>query len=352
MEQPTETRVPHDKLQQLVKEVFVRCNVPEDDANIVAETLVVANLRGVDSHGVLRVPMYAPLLQAGRMNPRPNITVTKETASILMVNADRSLGPVVTVFAMNKAIEKASATGIGCALIRATAHQGSLGYYPLMAVKQNMIGIIFTATAPIMAYFGSKQKALGNNPLAIAVPGNEHDHIMLDMATSVVAIGKIMVAADKGMPIPEGWALDQNGDPTTDPAAAIKGLLLPFGGPKGSGLALIIETMASLLAANSRIATSLLGGPRVPGGGAQNSIVMAIDIATFCDVDEYKKEVDRLYGAIKGLQKASEVKELFLPGEIEYQTHQERLRDGIPLPAATLSSLKETAESLDVGFPF
>ncbi len=343
-----EVRVDPEGLREFTRKVFIRAGLPPEDAEIETEVLIWANLRGVDSHGVLRIPSYVADIEAGIMNPKPNVQVLKETPATLLIDADSALGPVVTVFTMNQVIRKAKEIGIGWGLIRNTTHQGAMGYYALMAAKEDMAGIASVSSSPNMAPHGSRAAGVSNNPLAISVPGKRHRPLILDMATSVAAGGKVRLAIDKGISIPQGWALDENGNPTTDPRDAV--ILLPFGGPKGSGLAIMIECLSSLLVDNPLISPSLLGQEQ-PRDRTQNSFVAAIDIATFTDVAGYKGKVDNLVEGLKALPKTEGVDEMFAPGEPEDRVYSDRSQHGIPLPEGTVRNLRMISEKFEIGLP-
>lgn len=344
----SEIRVRSDDLSQFTKEVFVRVGLPLDDAEVEAEVLIWANLRGVDSHGVLRIPSYVEWVSTGIMNPKPNVQILKETPAIISIDADRSFGPVVTKMAMNCVMEKAKNVGIGWGLIRNTTHQGAMGYYSLMAAEQDMVGIAIVCGAPNMAPVGARSAGVANSPISIGVPGKNRDAMILDMATSVAAGGKIKLAVDKGIPIPEGWGLDQSGDPTTDPNLAVT--YLPFGGPKGSGLAIMFESMSSLLVNSPALEPVITNNPNVPRG-VQNGIVAAIDIGTFTDVEVYKGQVDSLIDALKSLPKAEGFSEVLVPGEPEDRVYKDRIQHGIPIPKGTARNLKDVAERFGVKLP-
>jgi len=362
----SEVRVAWESLHVFTKEVFVRVGMPPEDAEAEAGALIWANLRGVDSHGVLRIPWYVENVDKGVMNPKPNIQVIKETPATLLIDADRALGPVVTIFVVNLVIEKAKKAGIGWALIRNLTHQGALGYYSQMMARQDMAGIVFVCNPPNMAPYGARVAGVHNSPIAISVPAKRHHPLNLDMATSVVAGGKIWLAVDKGIPIPEGWALDKEGNPTTDPRQV--GALLPFGGPKGSGLALMFECLSSVMAGNPVLEPALLGkeiespvqGKKTEAIGErlsfvprhiQNSVVAAIDIRTFTDVEGYKEHIDNLIDGLKALPKTEGFSEIFVPGEPEERTFDDRSRNGIPLPEGTVRNLRSIAERFDVKLP-
>jgi LDH2 family malate/lactate/ureidoglycolate dehydrogenase len=343
-----EIRVPAGELEEFGKAVFVRVGVPSEDAALEARVLVWANLRGVDSHGVLRIPWYVEMLERGDMNARPRIHVEKETAATLLIDGDRALGPVVTTFAMRRAIDKARAAGIGWALIRNTTHQGAMAYYALMAAEAGMAGIAIVCSPPNMAPYGARAAGVHNSPIAIAVPASRYPPLCLDMATSVAAGGKLSLARDRRAPLPPGWALDATGRPTTDAEAAR--ILLPIGGPKGSGLAMMFETLTSLMVGNPLVAPALAGAPGA-GQHRQNSVVAALDIAAFTDVAAYRAEIDRLIEAVRRLPPAEAVGEVLVPGEPEDRAAAERGRLGVPLPAGTVENLRQVARRLGVPSP-
>ncbi len=343
-----EVRVHWQALKDFTRELFVRVGLPPEDAEIEADVLIWANLRGVDSHGVLRIPWYVELVDAGIFNLKPNIKVLNETAATILLDGDRAFGPVSTVRAMNMVIEKARDVGIGWCLIRNMTHQGAMGYYTLMAAREGMAGIAAVCSPPNMAPFGARAAGLHNSPLSIAVPAKQHKPIILDMATSIVAGGKLNLAIDKGSSIPVEWSLDRDGNPTTVPR--LDNILLPSGGPKGSGLAMMLECLASLMAGNPLAAPSLTGR-REALHGLQNSFVAAIDIGTFTDVEKYKEDVDALIAVEKSLPRAEGFDEIFIPGEPEDRAAADRLEHGIPLPKGTVANLREVAQRFGMPMP-
>ena len=343
-----EIRIPAGELQEFTKGVFVAAGVPSEDAALEAEVLVWANLRGVDSHGVLRIPWYVEMLGKGEMNARPNIRVERETAATLLIDGDRALGPVVTTLAMRRAIDKARTAGVGWAVIRNTTHQGAMAYYALMAANAGMAGIAIVCSPPNMAPFGARVAAVHNSPISIAVPAGRHRSLCVDMATSVAAGGKLSLARDKGIPLPPGWALDDAGQPTTDANRAK--ILLPFAGPKGSGLAMMFETLTSLMVGNPLLGPAFAGEPGA-GRHRQNSVVAAIDIAAFTDLAQYRAEVDRLIDGVRALPGAQGVSEVMVPGEPEDRSEEDRRRRGIPLPAGTVENMRSVAARFRVPLP-
>jgi len=341
-------RIRAEELEAFAAAVFEKVGLSPQDAATEAHVLVWANLRGIDSHGVLRIPQYVASVERGGMNPRAEIRIERETPAVLLIEADHAFGPVVTTFAMRRVIAKAAQIGIGWAVIRNTTHQGAMGYYASMAAEEGMAGLALVCNPPNMAPTGARAAGVHNSPIAIAVPAKRYGALVLDMATSVAAFGKIQLAIDKGVPIPLGWALDKDGNPTTDPQQAR--ILLPAGGYKGYGLALMFECLSSLFAGNPLLEPILLHEGTVRPG-TQNSVVAAVHIATFGDVEAYREHVDRLIEGIKSLPKAEGVEEIMVPGEPEQRVLAERQAQGIPLPEGTVRNLREVALRLGVPLP-
>jgi ureidoglycolate dehydrogenase (NAD+) len=341
-------RVDANALRDFTRDVLMRADMPADDAETVADILVWANLRGVDGHGVLRLPRYLYLIGIGLMNPRPEIREIRETPASVVIEADRALGPIAFGRAMARAIEKARAAGIGLGLVRNSTHAGAVGYYALQAVRADMVGIVTSTSLPNMAYHGARAAGVATSPIAIAVPGGEHAPLSLDMATAVASFGKLAQARHAGTSIPEDWALTADGAPTTDPNRAA--IPMPLGGPKGAGLALMFECIASLLVGNPLVEAELTGaeGERRHN---QNGMLIAIDIAQFIDVAAYGASLDRMVELIKALPKSPGTDEILVPGERGDRVLEERSRDGIPLAPGTWRALEETADRLGVDMP-
>ena len=347
MEQDT-IRISRDPLFEFAREVFSRVGMSPENATIEAEVLLWASQRGVDSHGVQLISTYVNNVEKGYMNPKPNIQIIQETAATLFVEADRSFGPVVTTFTMNRLMDKAREAGIGWGLIRNTTHQGAMGYYVEMAAKQNMAGIALVCNPPNMAPTGARIAGVHNSPLAIGVPAQERPPLLFDMATSVAAHGKIGVAIDKGVSIPDDWAIDAEGNPTTDPQKAR--VLLPAGGYKGYGLALMFECLSSVMMGNPLLGPCLHDqDPPLPY--TQNSVVAAINIGSFTDPDGYRQNIDALVAGLKGLPTVEGVDEVLVPGEPENKVYDDRTRNGIPLPPGLVQKLRDVGQQLDIALP-
>jgi ureidoglycolate dehydrogenase (NAD+) len=343
-----QVRIDAQELKQFMIRLFIELGFPPQGAEIGADSLVWANLRGVDSHGVLRFPWFLQLARDGHLKPEPDIQVVRETPAIVVIDADRGLGAVTATLAMRRAMEKAKQVGIGWALLTNTVTPLCIGYFTHMATQADMVGIAATYDRPNMAPYGAKTPGLHNGPLSIAVPARDHRPVLLDMATSVVARGKIDYAIDKGTPIPEGWALDADSNPTTDAHQAR--IMLPFGGYKGSDLGFMLECLCNIMAGDPR------AGPFLLNKGhdlrhRQNSVMAAIDVAAFTDVETYKARVADLIKGVKGLPKAEGFDEILVAGEPEDKFYDDRSRRGIPLPQGTVRRLREAAEQLGVEVP-
>jgi LDH2 family malate/lactate/ureidoglycolate dehydrogenase len=333
-------------LRRFTRDVFVAAGLSDAHAGTVADVLVWADLRGVESHGVTRIPMYVRLLDAGDLNPTPTITIRTDTPAAVVLEMDRAAGPVAMTTAAAAAIRKAREAGVGCALARGTTHSAALGYYTSAAARDGMAAIAFAASVPLMAYHGARVPGVSTSPISIAVPGGDRGPLVLDMATSVISAGGLAQARKAGRPLPPGAALDAHGAPTTDPSAAT--ILRPLGGHKGSGLSLMIECLTSLVLSNPIIADALK-----PAGGRhkQNGLVLAIDVARFADPTVFRAEVERLIAAVKALPREPGVAEILVPGERGDRTFERRSREGIPIPRATVDELARVADRFGVTMP-
>jgi ureidoglycolate dehydrogenase (NAD+) len=341
-------RIGKAELTAFASALFVAAGVAPAMAEEWATTLVWANLRGVDSHGVLRIPRYLDLLRRGSINPAPDIRVERRAGAIAVLEADRAPGAIAMSRAMAEAIERARAVHLGWCAARNITHAGAIGYFALQAAQAGMAGIVMTASGPMMAYHGSKAPGVSTNPLAIAVPARNRRPFLLDMSTSTVAMGKIMAARDKGAAVPTGWGLDADGRDTTDPSKIAT--LLPLGGPKGSGLSLMIECLTSLPVANPLIARALIER-NLADRPVLNGVAIALDVAAFGELGDFTAEIDRLAGAIAGLPRAEGVDRILLPGERGDAILVARERDGIPIPAGTWSRIVAAASGVGIAAP-
>jgi LDH2 family malate/lactate/ureidoglycolate dehydrogenase len=338
-----------DALIEACEQVLEKIDVPRDQAEMIAQVVVEGDLRGVESHGVLRLPAYVHRVQAGLMTAATELEVVRERGAMILLDAQDGFGQVAGIRAMNHAIERAQKYGVGVASVRNANHFGIAAYYAMIALSHKMVGMVATNAAPSMAAWGGTAPVLGSNPICVAIPtGQDVDvDIVLDMASSVVARGKIRLAASKGDRIPLGWALDADGCPTEDPQAALEGTLLPIGGPKGYGLALVVDVLAGVLP-GSDYSVHLSSVHDLSRRASVGFVMQAVDITAFADWAEYEKDVQTLIGEIRNSPRAPGVDRIFLPGEIEWLKWRERKQSGIPMPVKVLEQLRDLASELGV----
>jgi LDH2 family malate/lactate/ureidoglycolate dehydrogenase len=337
-----------EELAALTEKIFTAGGMNPAHAATVAEVLVWADLRGSPSHGVQRIPRYMEIIDAGEMNKNAAMRIIKEMPGAVLIDADRAPGQVAMTLAAEQATRKAKESGIGLALVRRTTHTAALGFYTRLAALKGMAALAGSASWPNMIYHGAREVGVATNPLAIAVPRRGDEPMIFDMATGVVALGKIVHAARSGEAIPEGWALDAKGNPTTDPNLAV--LPLPLGGPKGSGLSLMIECIASLITSNPLIAETL---EETEEGKKhrQNAFLIAIDIGAFGTLDLFTANLERTVTNLKALPRQDGVDEILMPGERGARTLAKRWGDGIIIPGATWTSIGVVAARFGIPLP-
>ena len=331
-----------DELRTRVSRIFERLGVPAEDAGIVSHHLVEADLRGVHSHGVIRVPTYATALKAGKINPTPKLEVVEDHGGQVVMDGDFGLGQLTAFRANELAIERGKEHGIAAVALRRSTHCGAMAYYAIRAREAGLIGLAITNAGMNMTPTGGTAKIIGNNPLAMAVPTTREWPMVLDMATSVVAGGKLDVARSKGESIPLGWARDKDGNPTTDPVAARAGSLEPLGGPKGYGMALMLDVLAGVLS-GGRFG-GMLGVDPDRGGMAQ--FFMTIDVTRFMPMEQFKARMDELIDQIHESPKSPGVNKIYVAGEIEYGLQSARERDGVPVEESVLAELDRVEQEL------
>ncbi|MBR1457547.1 MAG: Ldh family oxidoreductase [Oscillospiraceae bacterium] len=337
------------RLQAAVAQILIGKGVPAEDAAVVADSLVDADLTNVQSHGVQRVKFYTNGIDKGGMNPVCDLQPLTDSASCASYDAQCALGIVAAYKAMKIAIEKARETGIGLVTVRNSNHCSRVAYFIRMATEQNMLGIACSNAPKSMPPWGSREKYFGTNPFALGAP-THGDPVIVDMATSVVARGKIILADKKGASIPEGWAIDVDGNPTTDAAKALEGCVLPFGGAKGSGIALMVDVFSGILAGAAF--GGHIGNPFAHPENCMNCghALMAVDITRFQDLEEFKDKMEQFRTEIKGLKRANGVNEILLPGENSSNNRRKNLANGIDLPVAVYGELEELSRELQLPF--
>lgn len=341
-----------DDARNFVAALFAKAGVPAADAAAVARCLVEADLRGVVSHGVGRVPIYLHRIALGLVDPAAPIAVEELAPAVARVDGANALGFLVGRRAMAEAIERAGRFGIGMALAHRSTHFGMAASYLRQAIEAGFAAFAFTNASPAMPVWGGRVPFLGTSPFAFGAPGGEHGPpILLDMATSIVARGKIRRAAAAGQPIPPGWALDKDGKPTTDASAAYEGIILPLGGPKGSGLSLMMEVLAGVMSGSAF--GGEVGNQYSDEDRPQNVGHMFIALKPELAMDRagYAARMDALARRAKACPPVMEGEEILFPGEPEAKLEAQRLRDGIPLAKEDREGLVVAARTLGVPAP-
>ncbi len=356
------TTFPVERLSEFTVRVLQSFGVPEHDAHLAADVLAVSDLRGIDSHGIARLHSYFSMLSLGRINPQPKITTVRETVGTAVVDGDNGLGLVVGPHANDIAMDKADAAGSSWVATRNTNHYGIAGYYVLKALERDQIGWSMTNTTRIVAPLWGADRMLGTNPIAIAFPGKEEPPIVIDMATPAAAFGKIEMALRRQKPIPDGWAIDKEGYPTTDPERmADGGAMLPLGserergGHKGYCLGAMVDLLCGPLSGGN-------WGPFTPPftighadperevGEGLGHLFGAMRIDAFRDVDEFKLQIDDWIRTFRATRPAPDTDGPLIPGDPEREAEEIRRREGIPLIPAVVNDLREISSR--TGIPF
>lgn len=324
--------------------------LPTKDANLIADTLIEADLRGVYSHGVQLLPRYVRGLNHG-INPNPNVKTVVDNKAISIIDGDNGMGQVVANKSMDIAIEKSRMYGLASVSVRNSNHLGALAYYGMKAVKENMIAICATNGPAIMAPWGGVTETLSNNPICFAMPALSSHPIVLDMATSTAARNKIRVAADKGESIPLGWGLDSEGQPTIDPNIALKGLVAPMSEAKGFGLAVVVEILTSVISGGligKEVSRKALESKEIfyPVGASHYFYVLNVNM--FPDSLDFHSRVDQVSTQVHETKLAKNTKAVYMPGELEFITKENRLRNGIPISEAVLNNLDRLADEISI----
>ena len=338
--------VGHDELGRFIRGVLVAHGARDDDAAVVAEGLVWANLRGSDGHGVSRLPRYVKLLDNGEIDTKAQPRLTHDHAATFVLDCGHGFGPVAVMQAAAIAVERAKQAGVSFGLIRETTHTGAIGRYARWIAERGCAAILMGAGPALMAYHGARVASMGTSPIAIAVPSGQGP-IVLDMATSTISNGKILQSRATGTPLPPGTVLTADGEPTTDPKTAE--ILLPLGGPKGSGLALMFELLASVLAAAPIQARTL--GPEKRTRNTGNTAMFVVDIAAFRLMGDFIADADELAAILKALPRQAGFDEILLPGERGNRTEAVRRKSGIPIPTRLWQELEVIAKADGVRMP-
>ena len=322
--------------------IFEACGMSAEDAHIVSDSLVAADKRGIHSHGLLRIEDYVKKLLDDGVDPKGRPSIVSRKAGAIRVDGANALGQIPGVSAMRAAIEAARETGIAFAAVGQSNHCGALDYYTLMAAEAGMVGIAGTNALPTMAPWGGRDKIVGLNPISIAMPTEGRRPFVLDTALGATAHGKIRVYAQKGAPIPEGWAFDAEGAPTTDATAALEGLIQPIGAFKGIGLAMAVGLLSTLL---SDAGYGTESGNMVDGAyaGKDGQFYMAIDVASFVDPAVFQSRLKEIIAAFEASARISPDASIHAPGSLEANIAERYAREGVPLNEECLATIRRSA---------
>ena len=342
-------RVPARRLEEFIARAFEAVDMPHPDAVIVAQLMTRADVNGSEGHGIFRLPQYVRRIKGGAVNLRPDIRIEREAAGMALVDGDNGMGHLVMRYAAHTAIEKAKHAGVAWVGAKRSNHAGPASLYATMPLEHDMIGLyLAVGSANHLPPWGGLDMLLSTNPLAVAVPAGEEAPIVLDMATTVAAYGKVKTKAQRGETMPVGWMMDREGKPLTDPKRASDGFLLPIGDYKGYGLALLIGLLAGTLngAAMGKDVVDFNADDTTPTNTGH--VIVAISVDAFGGVAEFKERVDVLSRELRGSQRLPGVERIWLPGEQSHAKRAQNARLGVPMPAQLLATLGDLAAELGI----
>jgi L-2-hydroxycarboxylate dehydrogenase (NAD+) len=337
------------QLEAFIARAMQAVDVPPADAKIIGELMTRADVQGSEGHGIFRLPQYVRRIKGGAVNVRPNITVEREAAAMALIDGDNGMGHLVMRFATEKAIEKARTAGVAWVGVKWSNHAGPASLYASMPMAHGMVGLyLAVGNANHLPPWGGIDMLLSTNPIAVAIPAGEEPPIVLDMATTVAAYGKVKTKAQRGEMMPEGWMMDREGRPLTDPKRSNEGFLLPIGGYKGYGLALIFGMLAGTLngAAMGRDVVDFNSDDTTSTNTGH--VIVAINIEAFQPLGEFKAAVDALARDIRSSQRLPGVERIHLPGEGSHAARVEREKNGVPMPEALMKALNQLAGELKI----
>ena len=332
-----------DRLAWFARQVFEKLGVPEQDAEVVADTLVQADLWGHQSHGVMRLSWYAARIQTGVMQAKTSAEYLVDAGALTLIDGHDGVGQVLTAMAAREAITRAKKHGVGVVGVRNSNHFGTAMYYTLMAARDSCVAFLSTNASPAMAPWGGRRKMIGTNPWSLAAPAGKYPPMVLDIANTAVARGKIYLAKQKGLPIPLGWAINAFGEPTTDPEEAIDGVILPLAGPKGYAIAMMMDVLSGVLT-GSNFGSAVSGPYQADRRSGCGHLMIALNIDAFQPLEIFNRQMDRLIEQIKAVPTASGFSEILYPGEPEARNEKRNCEQGLVLPEDTLADLRKVAE--------
>lgn len=343
--------IPPEQLLAFASAVYESAGMPADDAKLVADTLVQADLWGHQSHGVLRLPWYLARLKAGVCAAVAKPSFAVDAGAVAVIDGGDAMGQVLTAHAMKDAIRRAKAHGLAAVALRHSNHFGTALYYTLMAARAGCVAFLSTNASPAMAPWGGRKKTVGTNPWSWAAPAGRHAPMVLDIANTGVARGKIYLAKQKGEPIPSGWAIDANGAPTTDAAAAIEGVILPMAGHKGYAIATVMDMLSGVLS-GSAFGDAVAGPYQTDRKSGAGQMMIVLNIEVFQPLAEFNARMEALIAQLKSVPLAQGHDEIFYPGEIEARNEARNRAEGLSLPADTLDDLAKASRETGVLLPW
>ncbi|MGH3242976.1 MAG: Ldh family oxidoreductase [Spirillospora sp.] len=339
-------RISADELRDAATRIFTACGVPPDDARLVSDSLVQADLWGHQSHGVLRVGWYVDRIRSGVMNGETKAELVTDHGAVATLDGHDGIGQVITARAAEEAIDRAERHGIGAVSVRNSNHFGTAAYFTRMAPPRGCIGILTTNSSPAMAPWDGRGKLVGSNPWSIAAPVDGDTQMVLDIANTAVARGKIYLARNRGEEIPDGWAVSAEGSPTRNPEKALLGTVLPMAGHKGYGISVMMDVLSGVLS-GSGFGSGVSGPYQAELPGRSGHLYLALKIASFGPVEEFEERMKSLVAELKsGSREGAE--EVHYPGEIEAIAETRNAREGLLLPERTLADLRRVAHDLGV----
>ncbi|MFF9031537.1 Ldh family oxidoreductase [Streptomyces iakyrus] len=324
--------------------------VPPEDARLLADTLVTAELWGHPSHGMLRLPWYLARIRSGATAPTAVHRVVSDNGAVLVMDGRDGLGQVLADRATRLGIERAWVHGISAIAVRNSGHFGTAAYFTRKAAAAGCVAMLATNASPAMAPWGGREKRVGTNPWSIAAPAGRYGTVVMDIANTAVARGKIYHARERGEPIPQGWAADADGVPTTDPRRAIEGLILPMAGHKGYAISFMFDVLAGVLT-GSAFGSGVVGPYRPTGRSGVGHLLICVDIRAMADPDEFARRMEDLVEETKSTPTAPGTAEVFVPGEPEVRTAERLRTEGIPVAADTWAALAAIARTTGIPLP-
>jgi len=334
-----------ETVQAVVGDIFRGCGMDDADAALLAETLVQADARGIHSHGVMRVPNYVGRLTKGGVDPKGRPRILKDDGGALVIDGGNSMGQIGGVFAMRHAIERARGTGVAFAAVGNSNHCGAMDYYARMAVAETMIGVCGTNAIPTMAPWGGIDRLVGLNPIGVGIPADQEMPIIVDFALGATAHGRMQVYQQKGQPIPEGWAFDRRGRPTTDIEEALAGLVQPIGQHKGVALAMVVGILSTVLS-GAGYGTESGTMEEGPYAGKDGQFYLVLNVAAFEDPARFTSRIDKIVREYNATRLAEGFDRVYVPGALEAEIEARYRRDGIPLNEQTIAGIVKAAEEV------